>query len=363
LEGGGKNNKHTEEDDGVCKERLEERRLLQRRCWQMGLLFFAVLLILLYSSRGHKLRLNLPKGFCATVRVKHSRDSGAGLGGRKLGMNLGAVRAGIELANEYRIECLDVDADGVMTVRQTCKDLQLDGLEITMRMPGGESEKAELDKPLRGELEEALKDLGRVDLSLVIRVRPNGQTVNVQGADSFADQLLSLIAAPDDPNYLQMRSHLIDWIESDRLIGSMDKYPLQRRRPGQTWKRKIDRSGPFLLGFRNTHEEGTIKFSRVLDGSARLEQDLNFELETEGNRWIQNRGRRKGGIVIKQKGRMTGRVEVDVKTGFLKSGRIVAQGELTQYPRKYDLMKDSGLYWITVTDMIEIETIFDELPD
>jgi hypothetical protein len=361
MEGSGQDNSSKGEDG--CKGRWWSRafRLCLQRSWKWMLVALIGLLVCCYCNRGHKLRLDLPRGFCATVRTKCIKDGGVGMGGMGgFGLSVEGMWVDLEFSEEYRLECLDVDSNGVMTVRQTYKDVRLEGFELAIRTVGGHYNKLTLDEPVNEAIQETANERGPIDLSLIIRVRPNGETVDVEGAEPFVDRMLGRLIGPDDPNYLQIRNHLIEWVETKQVVGmSVVSYPEGRKIVGQIWERKVERSMPYLLGNRNISETGKIKFCKLVDGAARLEEDSEYEAETIINIWMLGDRSEKGKISIKAKGRRTGKMEIDLETGLIRSGRIVARGELTQYPRKYDLMKDFGIYWIAQTEIIEIETIFE----
>jgi hypothetical protein len=270
------------------------------------------------------------------------------------------MRVDLELSEEYRLECLEVDSKGVMTVRQTYKDIQLEGFELAVRTLGGGYDKKTLDELDIENIREEMAESEPIDLSLVIHVRPNGETVYIEGVEPFAERILSRFTGPDDPNYFQMREHLIEWVQTKQVVGiPMGNYPAGRKIVGQIWDRKVDCSMPYLLGNRNIRRDGTIRLCKIVDGAARLEDDSKFEIETIISKWMLGDRSDKGKTIIKTEGRMTGKMEIDLETGLIRSGRIVTRGEFTQYPRMDDLRNDLGIHWIALTEMIEIETIFE----
>lgn len=144
------------------------------------LLLLSLITAFANSQNEINLQLNLPKGFSASVIITSEFDSL-----NKAMLGVGDVKDYNKTVERYQINCLDVDAEGNMQVRQTWKSIRevyrdLNG-EICVRY---DSEDSRYPVP-----DSAVFEKYTLGQSLVFKVSPKGEILDISGYEKIADKL------------------------------------------------------------------------------------------------------------------------------------------------------------------------------
>jgi hypothetical protein len=273
---------------------------------------------------GVKIAVDLPKGFSALVRRTTERETSL----IALGIRTSKSRT---MTNEYLVECLDVDDDGVMTVKQTYKSCKVTGYRAGSHGERGDYYEYDMSRP-SDDVPYALRfraaGLGE---SLTIYASPEGETIDVDGAEAFADKLMGEMRGLEEAQREPTRARFIESLQFTRLVGLLKEYPRKPKSVGQSWKRTRDMSRPLRLGERVGKRSNKFKLVSVTDGVANLKKESTFEKKTtQDHSGLLTRGT-KLKLTLKENGTSSSEIEVDLATGVILFSRTSEQSQLQKF--------------------------------
>jgi len=298
---------------------------------------------------GVKIKVNLPEGFSAVVRKTHAREAVITFGGRQL-------KRSQKIEDEYLIECVDVDSSGVMTVKQTYQNCKVSGYEPQANGEGANFYEYDMSKPsgkIPGLIRLHAAGLGQ---SLIIRVGPDGETINISGVEAFADKLMGEMAGLVETRRDGVRKKFIESLKANRVAGLLREYPRRAKFVGQSWKTKLDMSRPLSLGKTVGKGRNKFKLESISDGVARLKKESEFELTITWDQSGLSEAGAEGKKTLKLSGYGGGEMNVDLATGLVLSSRGISKSR----PDEYGGVKLKGGFGgpqVSYTTVRTVETI------
>lgn len=273
---------------------------------------------------GVEIKVNLPRDFSAVVRRTVERKSSLTVLGKKHSKSR-------KITDEYLIECLDIDDDGVMAVKQTYKSCKVSGYGTAGEGKLGdfyEYDMSTVSDDVPGTVRFHAAGLGE---SLTIWISPGGETVEVEGVEAFADKMMSEMRGLDESQGELTRERFIESLESSRVAGLLGEYPRRAKSVGESWKIDRDTSGPSKLGKRVGNKKSKYRLESVTDGVASLKKESTFESTvTEDHSGLSGTGV-EAEFTLKKGGTSSSEIEVDLATGVVLSSRSVGKSALKKH--------------------------------
>ncbi|MHC4792508.1 MAG: DUF6263 family protein [Planctomycetota bacterium] len=271
-----------------------------------------------------KIAVNLPKGFSALVRRTIERETSL----IALGIRTSKGRT---MTNEYLVECLDVDDDGVMRVKQTYKSCKVSGYRAGSHGERGDYYEYDMSRPSDDVPYTLRFHAARLGESLIIYVSPEGETIDVDGAEALADKLMGEMGGLEEAQREPTRERLIESLEFSRVVCLLKEYPRKPKSVGRSWKRTRDMSRPLTLGERVGKRSSKFKLVNVTDGVANLKKKSTFEKKiTEDHSGLLTKGT-KLKLTLKENGTSSSEIKVALATGVVLSSRTVEQSQLEKF--------------------------------
>jgi hypothetical protein len=269
---------------------------------------------------GVEIKVNLPKGFSAVVRNTTEDEVSLIIWGMKHTKSR-------KIINEYLLECLEVGDDGIMTVKQTYKSCRVSGYRAAREGKRGDFYEYDMNAPpeyLVGEIKFRAAELGE---SLIIRISPDGETVDVNGAEAVADKLTGEITGLEEKKREPTRKRFIESFKSSRVAGLLGEYPQSAKYVGQSWKTVRERSRPLKLGRKVGKVRSKFRLESITNGAANLKKDSRFSsIITEDRSGLS--GGAEGEFTLKDKGRSSSEIKVDLATGLVLYSRTAEHAVL-----------------------------------
>jgi hypothetical protein len=232
-----------------------------------------------------------------------------------------------KIINEYLLECLEVGADGIMTVKQTYKSCQVSGYRAALEGKRGDFYEYDMNAPpqnLVGGVRFRAAELGE---SLIIRISPDGETVDVNGTEAVADKLIGEITGLEEEKRGLTRKRFIESLKSSRVAGLLGEYPQSAKYVGQSWKTVRERSRPLKLGRKVGKVRSKSRLESITNGVANLKKDSRFSsIITEDRSGLS--GGAEGEFTLKDKGRSSSEIKVDLATGLILYSRTAEHAVL-----------------------------------
>lgn len=273
---------------------------------------------------GVEIRVNLPKGFSAVVRNTTEDEVSLIV----LGMKHTKSR---KIIDEYLLECLEVDDDGIMTIKQTYRSCKVSGYRAASKGKRGDFYEYDMNAPpedLVGGIRFRTAELGG---SLIIRISPDGETVDVDGVEAVADKLMGEMTGLEEEKREPARKKFIESLKSSRVAGLLGEYPQSARYVGQSWKTVRKRSLPLKLGEKVEKVRSKFRLESINDGVASLEKDSTFDSTiTEDWSGLLGAGA-EGEFILKDKGRSSSEIKIDLATGLILYNRTTEQAVLKMH--------------------------------
>ena len=271
-----------------------------------------------------KIAVNLPKGFSALVRTTMERETSL----IALGIRTSKSRT---MTEEYLVECLDVDDNGVMKVKQTYKSCKVTGYRAASEGERGDYYEYDMSSPpddVSYTLRFHAAGLGE---SLIIYVSPEGETIDVNGAEAFADRLMGEMKGLEEAQREPTRERFIESLWFSSVVGLLKEYPRKPKIVGRSWKTTRDMSRPLRLGERAGKRSDKFKLVSVTDGVANLKKESTFEKKvTEDHSGFLTTGT-KLQFTLKENGTSSSEIKVALSTGVILSSRTVEQSQLEKF--------------------------------
>jgi len=273
---------------------------------------------------GVEIRVNLPKGFSAVVRNTTEDEVSLIVWGVKHTKSR-------KIIDEYLLECLEVDDDGIMTIKQTCRSCKVSGYRAAPKGRRGDFYEYDMNAPpedLVGGIRFRTAELGG---SLIIRISPDGETVDVNGVETVADKLMGEMTGLEEEKREPARKKFIESLKSSRVAGLLREYPQSAKYVGQTWKTVRERSRPLKLGKRVEKVRSKFRLESITGGVASLKKKSTFDSTiTEDLSGLSGAGA-KGEFILKNRGKSSSEIKIDLATGLILYSKITEQAVLKMY--------------------------------
>ena len=271
-----------------------------------------------------EIKVNLPKGFSAVVRKTYAREAVMTFGGQQ-------HKKSQKIEDEYLIECVDVDSNGVMAVKQTYQNCKVSGYEPQANGEGANFYEYDMSKP-SGEIPGLIRlHAAGLGQSLIIRVGPDGETIDISGIEAFADKLMGEMTGIEETKRDGVRKKFIESLKANRVAGLLREYPRRAKFVGQSWKTKLDMSRSLSLGKTAGKGKNKFKLESISDGVASLKKESEFELAITWDQSGLSEAGAEGKKTLKLSGHGSGEMKVDLATGLVLSSRGVSKSMPKEY--------------------------------
>lgn len=271
-----------------------------------------------------EIRVKLPKGFSAVVRNTTEDEFSLVISGIKHTKSR-------KIINEYLLECLEVGADDIMTVKQTYKSCRVSGYRAGSEGKRGDFYEYDMNAPpeyLVGEIRFCEVELGE---SLIIRISPGGETVDVNGAEAVANKLIGEITDLEEEKREPTRKRFIESLKSSRVAGLLGEYPQSAKYVGQSWKTVRERSRPLKLGRKVGKVRSKFRLESITNGVANLKKDSRFSSIITEDRSVLRGAGPECEFILRDKGRSSSEIKLDLATGLVLYSRTAENSALKMH--------------------------------
>jgi len=210
------------------------------------------------------LRLNLPEGHVSYVLMTTNTHSVFEGNDPQFDTRKTAV-------SKYRLECLDVDAEGVMTVRQT-----LLAVRVTEEKTDESFEFDSANPPAEMSPKQAIF-AANINLPITMRITPEGRIVDVEGVEAIVERMLD--TGPTlkfiDPKI--HRKSMLEETTPEKLIGMPMKYTTDAVGVGKSFDIKYDTARAGIVTSVNRAVSISGKVHSLQDSVAQIIQEYQIE--------------------------------------------------------------------------------------
>ncbi|MBN2374929.1 MAG: hypothetical protein JXD22_00910 [Sedimentisphaerales bacterium] len=263
-----------------------------------------------------ELKLAVPKGFSATIVKTEESVSTRGAEQKN--------ELKRKMVSEFSVECLAVEPNGVMHIKQTLTRMKAEG--------GWQQSKFEYDSAKKDAVvpKAIRKEAAYLGEALVMRVSPDGSVIEVQGIGKVVDKIFVDPKQPENSKmklwYKKLRPRLIkEYQKSDQMLclGLLESYPGREVGVGEQWASENEGGITNLGRVKNIWSIKNIETAGVV-----VEKKAVRKVDNQMPQWTQLEGLT---AHAQGAGKEEAQLLLDRATGFVSKGQSVREykGKIT----------------------------------